>query len=166
MKIGVYASGVTWNKNAFTQIAAVGLIENAEVNAVPYTARMKLFAEQLNIEFNGIESAVSRDELLELMECNDINLYVTFSECAPILLLESLEMGVPCLSGPNHHYFEGTKLAEYLVINQPDNPVEIAEKAENALRNKEEIIALYKEWKIKNNELSEQSLKVFLGGEL
>ncbi|SDN35149.1 Glycosyltransferase involved in cell wall bisynthesis [Paenibacillus sp. yr247] len=164
IRIGVYASGNTWNKNAFTQLAAVGLIDNSQVNAIPYTSRMKAFAEQLNIDFQGRESAVSRDELLSIMGDNDINLYVTFSECAPLLPLESMEMGVPCLTGPNHHYYKGSELESFLIVNEPDNPVEIARKIENVIKNRDLIMDLYQVWKKQNNEKSKQSIMEFLEG--
>ncbi|MGO4693574.1 methyltransferase domain-containing protein [Paenibacillus sp. 2TAB26] len=165
VRIGVYASGNTWNKNAFTQIAAAALIDNVQVNAIPYTSRMKEFAQQLNIDFKGIENAVPREELLNQMMTNNINLYVTFSECAPLLVLESLDMGVPCLTGPNHHYFQGSPLADYLIVSYPDDPVEISKKIRVALQNKDEIIRLYQEWKVENNRLAKQSIETFLGGE-
>lgn len=149
MKIGIYASGNTWNKNAYTQIAAVSLIENASINAIPYNNRMKSFAQQLNLNMEGSEKAVPREELLVTLASNDLNLYVTFSECAPLLPLESMNMGVPCLTGPNHHYFDGSPLKDYLIINSPDDPVEIAKKAKYAMENRKEILDLYNIWKKK-----------------
>lgn len=149
VKIGIYASGNTWNKNAYTQIAAVSLIENASINAIPYNNRMKSFAQQLNLNMEGSEKAVPREELLVTLASNDLNLYVTFSECAPLLPLESMNMGVPCLTGPNHHYFDGSPLKDYLIINSPDDPVEIAKKAKYAMENRKEILDLYNIWKKK-----------------
>ncbi|OBZ07843.1 hypothetical protein A8L34_24740 [Bacillus sp. FJAT-27264] len=165
VKIGIYASGNTWNKNAYTQIAAVSLIKNASINAVPFNSRMKSFAQQLKIDFDGSENPVSREELLNRISSNDINLYVTFSECAPLLPLESMNLGVPCLTGPNHHYFDGSPLKDYLMVNRPDDPVEIAEKAEHALKNRKEIMDLYNEWKQQNDTASELSIISFVEGE-
>ncbi|CAH1193347.1 hypothetical protein PAECIP111893_00440 [Paenibacillus plantiphilus] len=164
--IGLYASGNTWNKNAYTQIAAASLIKGAQINATPYNERMKQFAHQLDIRIDGNQTTVPRSEMLSKMSENDINFYITFSECAPLLPLESLEMGIPCITGPNHHYFEdSSKLKDYLVVNKPDDPVEIAKKAEMALRYKEEIIHLYKEWREANRSSSIQSVNEFLGRE-
>lgn len=162
IKIGIYASGSTWNKNAYTQIAAVSLIKNASVNAIPYNDRMKSFAQQLNVNLNGSEKAVPREELLVALASNNINFYVTFSECAPLLPLESMNLGVPCLTGPNHHYFEGTPLKDYLIVNRPDDPIEIAKKAEYVMENVDEIMVLYNEWKKENDIESEVSIQSFL----
>lgn len=162
IRIGIYASGSTWNKNAYTQIAAVSLIKHASINAIPYNNRMKSFAQQLNVNLSGSEKAVPREELLVALASNDINFYVTFSECAPLLPLESMNLGVPCLTGPNHHYFEGSPLKEYLIVNRPDDPIEIAKKAEYVMENIDEIMDLYEEWKKKNDIESEVSIQRFL----
>jgi ubiquinone/menaquinone biosynthesis C-methylase UbiE len=163
VKVGIYASGNTWNKNAFTQIAAAGLMNNVTVHSVPYTSRMKHFAQQLKIKFEGNETQIIRENLLNLIELNDINFYVTFSECAPLLPLESLNRGVPCLTGPNHHYFANTPLEEFLVVTKPDDPVEIYKKAIIALENKNLIIELYNEWKRENDVQSAISVSSFIG---
>lgn len=164
IKIGVYASGNTWNKNAYTQLAAASLLEKVTINAVPYNSRMKHFAQQLKVKFEGSEKQISREELFEKIASNDINFYVTFSECAPLLPLESLNRGVPCLTGPNHHYFNGSPLEDLLVVNRPDDPVEISNKARYALDNKALIIKLYNEWKIENDLESEKSITSFIEG--
>ena len=67
-------------------------------------------------------------ELLKRLSQTTVNMYVTYSECAPMLPLESFEMGVPCIIGNNCHYFEGSELEEYLVVNNEEDPEEIAEK--------------------------------------
>lgn len=161
--IGLYASGYTWNKNAYTQIAAASLLGDIILQATPYNERMKQFAKQLGVNIIGNTSSVSREELLLQMAKNTINLYVTFSECAPLLPLESLNLGIPCLTGPNHHYFKGTKLEDYLVVQYPDDPLEIAKKAKKAIEDKGKIIELYHEWVEKNKSLAENSVENFLG---
>ena len=96
------------------------------------------------------------------MAQNDITLYVTFSECAPMLPIESLEVGTLCIMGNNHHYFKGTKLYDYLVVEREDDIIAIRDKIKYALENKEEIFSLYKEWKKNNDEESKKSVEEFL----
>ncbi|KIV53537.1 hypothetical protein AM501_25140 [Aneurinibacillus migulanus] len=163
VRIGLYASGTTWNKNAYTQIAAASLIEQAELFAIPCNERMKQFAAQLGVSMHGIEHSISRDELWKSLTQNSINFYVTFTECAPLIPLESLGLGVPCLTGPNHHYFSGTELEQYLVVHSPDDPTEIARKAVYALENKEKILHLYVEWVEEYNKTAEKSVVDFIG---
>lgn len=163
IKIGLYASGNTWNKNAYTQIAAGKFISNSIINAIPCSERMKEFANQIGVRINGDKNVIPRNELLKHMGSNDINFYVTFSECAPILPLESLNLGVPCITGPNHHYFDNHPLYDYLVVRKPDDSKEIADKAAFAIENKSEIIKLYNEWYNENLCKSMKSVERFIG---
>ena len=90
------------------------------------------------------------------------NLYVTFSECAPMLPIESMEVGTICISGNNHHYFKDTELEKYLVVDREDDVIAIKDKIKYALENKEEIFRLYKEWKNNYDLESKKSVEEFL----
>ncbi|MNP50087.1 hypothetical protein D3C76_1443250 [compost metagenome] len=96
------------------------------------------------------------------MSENDVNLYVTFSECAPMLPIESMEMGVLCLTGNNHHYFKNTDLEKYLVVDREDDIISIYNKALYAMENKDKIMEIYKKWKINNDIESKESVEKFL----
>ena len=163
VRVGIYAAKCDdWRKNLFSQLAAVSLIPNAVVDMVPLNPQAKNFAHSLGIKIEGLDKAIPRNELLERMSNNSINLYVTFSECAPMLPIESFEVGVPCLTGNNHHYFKDTKLEKYLVVNNEESSEEIAEKIKYCLENENEVQKLYKEFKTENDKLSKQSVKDFL----
>ena len=107
---------------------------------------------------------LKRQDLLNRMAQNDLNLYVTFTECSPVVPLESLELGVPCITGNNHHYFRNSKLYDYLVVKSEDNIDEIYSKARIAIENKDEIIKLYKSWKKDYDVFFNQKLLEFLQG--
>lgn len=162
VKIGVYASGDRWVKNFYNQLSAASLVENHLIDCVPITEKTKEFGSLIKANIIGVDHPIPRDELLKRIASNDINIYVTFVECAPIIPLESLEQGVPCITSNNHHYFENTELEDYLVVNSPDNIIEIYKKIMFALENKEKIIKLYKEWKKSNDENSAKSVADFL----
>jgi hypothetical protein len=52
----------------------------------------------------------------------DINLYVTLSECSPMLPLESISMGVPVLVGPTTTFFDSDPfLRQRLVAASPED---------------------------------------------
>ena len=110
----------------------------------------------------GEYSHLKREDLLVEMSKNDITLYVTFSECAPMLPIESLEVGTICITGNNHHYFDGSKLYDYLVVEREDDVMAIYDKINYALENKEEIFRLYKDWKKENDEKTRKSVENFL----
>lgn len=163
VKIGLYAAkSDDWRKNMFAQIAAVGLIDNAILDIVPLTPEARQFANFLKIPVEGIEKPIPRNELIERMSKNDINLYITFSECSPMLPLESFEVGVPCITGNNHHYWNDTELESYIVVDNEENILNISEVLNQTLNNKEKVMKLYKEFSIANKKQSKKDVKSFL----
>ena len=149
----------------FTQLAAAALIENAVVDMVPLNESAKEFAKMLNLKIKGLEKAIPREELIRRMAKNDINLYVTYSECSQMLPLESLEVNVPCITGNNHHYFKKSDLEKYLVVDNESDPELIKNKMLLALKDKNKIIKLYKEFSIKNKKNSKKQVEDFLNNE-
>ena len=161
--IGLYAAKKDdWRKNLFAQIAAVSLIKNATIDIIPMDYEAAEFASNLGLKVTGIDKPIPRNDLLKRMSQNTLNLYVTFSECAPMLPIESFEVGTICLTGNNHHYFKNHELENYLVVNNEESPIEIAEKIKLCLNNKEEIKKLYKNWKKENDKFSARSAKEFI----
>lgn len=164
VKIGLYASGDRWEKNTYNQLSACAMVKNSTVDIVPNTSLSKNFAKLMNIELTSTENinSLSRESLFNRMKENDVNLYVTFTECAPMVPLESMELGVPCIVGNNNHYFKNTELENYLVVKSEDNIDEIYEKINLVINNKEEIMKLYKKWKKEYDQESKKSVQEFL----
>lgn len=162
VNIGLYSSLDRWVKNTYNQVSAVSLIDNAILDCVPMSPKVEKFAKELDIKYTSASGNVSRKELFSRMAKNDINLYVTFTECSPMIPLESLELGVPCITGDNHHYFGGTKLRDYLIVNKEDNIIEIYNKILLCIENKDEILDLYKKWKVEYDKKSKESVQNFL----
>lgn len=163
IRIGLYAAKCDdWRKNMFTQMAAVALMDNAVLDMVPLNDSAKEFAEILGLKLEGEEKPLKREDLIARMSKNTVNLYVTFSECSPMLPLESFEMNVPCITGNNHHYFKDSKLENYLVVNNEESPLEIKEKIELCMKEKEAILKLYKEFREKNMKEATKEVTEFL----
>lgn len=163
VKIGLYAAKCSdWRKNMYSQMAAVSLLENVVLDIVPLDNNARKFAKLLDIEITGESKSLSREDLLKRMSKNDINLYVTFSECAPMLPLESLELGVPCILGNNNHYFKESELEKLLVVNIEDDIEEIKQKIQIAISEKQKINKLYKDFKTKNLKQKEENINDFL----
>lgn len=141
---------------------ATSLFDNAVLELVPLRYDVQATAAKNGLKTVGSTSHIKRDDLLVKMAENDINIYVTFSECAPMLPIESLEAGTVCLTGNNHHYFNSTKLYDYLVVEREDDVMAIYEKMKFALEHKEEILKNYREWKKEYDKTSIESVKEFL----
>ena len=162
IKIGMYSANMDWRKNMFNQLAAASLIKNSKIYSIPLNFDAEVFCSKVDQDITGTKKSVPREELLCQMAKNDINLYVTFSECAPMLPIESMEVGTLCITGDNHHYFKNTPLEKYLVVKREDDVIAIANKIKYALDNKDEIFRLYKEWKKNYDIESIESVKEFL----
>lgn len=146
-KIGVYNADSRELKNIYTSLSAIKLVPNAIADVVPINEGAKKFAELIELETSSINEYIETKELLERIQKNEINIYPTFTENAPMFPLESFEMGVPCLLGNNNDYFVGTKLGEYVILTKEDDPIYIKDRILNCLEHKEEIMNLYREWK-------------------
>lgn len=164
IKVGIYSSGDRWEKNTYNQLSACSLVDkNIIVDSIPATELFKSYCKLMNIKYvEDLKTSVSRDELVDRMSKNTINLYVTFTECAPMIPLESMQVGVPCIVGDNNHYFTNTNLEKYLVVKSEDSIDEIAEKMKLCIENRDEIMRLYKEWKKEYDLKSKESVNKFL----
>lgn len=161
-RIGLYASGDRWVKNFYNQLCAASLMEGAKVECTPLNRKTTTFADMIQLDVTGNYAPIPREELLKSMAKNALNLYVTFTECAPLIPLESFELGVPCLTGNNHHYWENHELRKYVVVDEADDVMKIYEKMKYCLENKEKILELYREWKKEYDIEARKSIERFL----
>ena len=147
IRVGLYNANTRELKNAYTQLNAIRLLNNAKADIVPTNEAMLKFVDLIGLENDNLPDYITTKELLERCQDNDINIYITFTECSPMLPLESFEVGVPCLVGNNNDYFQNSKLGEYVIVDREDDAEYIANKIIECLKNKEEVMGLYKEWK-------------------
>lgn len=163
IKIGIYNADSRELKNIYTALSSIKLVPNAVADVVPINDGAKKFAEIINLKTYSINNYIPTEELLKRIQQNSVNIYPTFTENAPMFPLESFEMGVPCLLGNNNDYFVGTKLGEYVILTKEDDPIYIKNKILECIEHKDEIMKLYREWKMnfdkKCNELVEKFIK-------
>ena len=164
IKIGIYNADSRELKNIYTALSSIKLVPNAIADVVPINEGAKKFTEILQLETTSENDYIPTEELLKRIQLNDVNVYPTFTENAPMFPLESFEMGVPCLLGNNNDYFVGTELGKYVILTKEDDPIYIKEKIIDCIEHKEEIMRLYKEWKKdfdkKCGELVEEFVKI------
>lgn len=161
--VGLYAAKCDdWRKNMYCQMAAVSLIDNAVLDMVPLNDSAIEFAKTIGLKIQGEKKSLSREKLLKRISKNDINLYVTYSECAPMLPLESFEMGVPCILGNNCHYFMNSELEKYIVVNNEESPEKIKETILNCLNNKEKVLKMYDSFQKDNLKKAKKAVDEFI----
>ena len=164
VNIGIYNAHSRELKNIYTQILATTFLKETNIDIVPISKEVKQYLKALDIKYTCIDKFIPTEELMKRIKRNDINIYVTFTECSPMFPMESFEQGVPCLIGNNNDYFLGSKLRDYVCVNREDDPREIKDKITKVIENKEEVLKLYREWKNNfNNEVKKQ-VKEFLEG--
>lgn len=146
-KIGIYNADTRELKNIYTSLSAIKLVPNSIADVVPINEGAKKFTEMLQLETISINDYIPTEELLKRIQQNEVNIYPTFTENAPMFPLESFEMGVPCLLGNNNDYFVGTKLGEYVILTKEDDPEYLKDRIVNCIEHKDEIMKLYREWK-------------------
>lgn len=162
---GIWLLNATnWHKNPLASIAAISMFPSAII----HSSGSNEFIQEY-IQFFGIQHAFLRSNPIDQTSIRDhlakmhLNLYVTLSECAPMLPLESLSVGVPCLIGPTTYYFEDHEyLRERLVVPQPDDAGLIARYISRALEERDDIVNAYIQYAPDYNRRARRLLADFL----
>ncbi len=141
--IGVFSAVSSWYKNPFVQMLATLGEENWTLHTnIPRITFKDLDFNQLG-RMESYEH-LPRAQFLALLASLDLNLYVTNTECSPMVVLESCALGVPCIVGPAGDIFSGIspELADYLVEPRVDNAYAIYLRMKRVLDNKAHIKTL------------------------
>jgi len=160
--IGIIGSEWNERKPLFQQIAACKLFDHDEIRIVGSENYGIDFCRLMNITATHL-GTISQASMVDFLGGNALNLYVTLSECAPMVPLESLSLGVPCLFGPNNHFFRDNEyLRSRLVVEIPDSELCIAQTAKRALREREKIISEYIAYARQYNVKAKESFSNFI----
>ena len=143
LKIGIWGREWDHRKPPYPCIAACAHIPNVEL--VIYGGQRASYEILKALSLKGkTTEEVKNDEMPSVLKTMYINLNVTMSECAPMLPMESLSLGVPCLFGHNNHYFDDHPyLHETLIVPQPDSEYSIMLKLRSAIEQRDEIVNSY-----------------------
>jgi glycosyltransferase involved in cell wall biosynthesis len=158
--IGVFGTK-RFRKNYYTQLMAALMISDARVHVIHYPDTTELVRPYRNrIVDHGY---LNTDEFLSLSAQMDLNLYVSLSECWPEAVIESLALGVPCITSHTSEIFQYDEyLFNKLVETALDNPNRIAERIRGVLEQRGEVSRRCREYARKLNTIAESSIKSFL----
>lgn len=164
IEAGVWISGVSFRKCPHAAIAGLAMLRNARLHAAGMDERARDFAKYLGLPAAEMhESPLPHGLLMEAIRRTHLTLYVTFSECCPMLPLESLRMGVPCLLGPVSHLFQDAPyLFERLVVPFPDRAEVIARAARRAFEERDAIMRAYAAYAAEYNRLARARVDEFV----
>jgi hypothetical protein len=162
-RFGIWTSGTVY-KSVNPMLAALKLIPDATLHAAGIGEQGMALARCLEIPCGFMaEQPICRDELMERIRDTHVSLYVTTAECSPMLPLESLQLGVPCLIGPCCHLFEDDPfLFDRLVVPFPDRPEVIARYAVRAFEERSQIIEAWAKYSTQYNADARARVRRFL----
>ncbi|MCA1961994.1 MAG: hypothetical protein LDL33_14515, partial [Desulfomonile sp.] len=162
--IAVWSYPFMWRKYPYAMMASVLMIPHAKLHAHMVNARVKAFLDFFRVPLSSATNSwVPQDEMPEYLAQMHLNLYVTLSECAPMLPLESLSVGCPCLLGPTSHLFDDHEyLHKSLIVQYPDSARAIGLQAIKALEQREEIVEAYKKYAPEYNKRARKSVEDFI----
>lgn len=118
-----------WPKNIVTQVLAAKMLPDPVIHVT----------KRLRLEYIPSTSYVAHGELrwpdfMTLLGSMHLNLYVTHTECHPLLPVESYLMGVPCLISRTSSLFRNDPwLWAITSVDAHDEPVALAEAAKTLL---------------------------------
>jgi hypothetical protein len=146
--VGLWISSNEPRKTPLIMLSAMGMVGGCRLHTAGMAARGVELAKFLGIGLERLsERPLPQSEMLEAMRSTHVSLYTTFSECCPMLPLESLHQGVPCLTGPSSHLFDDDAwLFSRLVVPFPDRADVIAQFLRRAVDERHEIMARYKHY--------------------
>ena len=140
-KIGIL-SRFLWHKNNMNQIIAASLFSKKEIHTLEIPNILYL-SKLINNDLIS-HQFLPHEKYKKILSEMDINLYISLTECYPMVFIESLMCGVPCLVGKTSEFiFDDQKeLAKYLVVQNPEDIFEIEEKIKTVLKKYNTVIKL------------------------
>jgi hypothetical protein len=107
-------------------------------------------------------STVPHKRVLEGMRTSKLTIYITLSECMPMVPFESIGEGAPCLVGPATQLYDDPFLEDHLMVRDPFDPVEISKKVEGAMERYGELLKASTDFLLRAKKRSAQDLTEFL----
>lgn len=145
------------NHSFYNCLSAVKLIDNAIVKISNLNKATKSFLKTFKIK-------IKKEKILEkLYSKNLVNLYVNFTCNNNLLILKSMDSGVPCIIGNNNIFNSNKILKKYLVVDSDDDINEIAQKIQDVKKYRNKILDEYKKFRNEYSKNSKISIENFLG---
>ncbi len=157
INIGVFGNNL-WYRNITNQVIGSLMIKNSKIHVNEITDHF--FIDQDRIEIHGI---LPKDDFLKLYKKIDINSYVSMTECFPMVAIESMQYGVPCLlSDTSDVYSLNPRLKSWLTVSTIDSPIGISKKINEVIKNYDDIQKEIKNYLPVLKNAVEESIEDFL----
>jgi hypothetical protein len=167
-------------------VAGLWLSGSSEYRKMPYASllalaglpRFSLRASGLGelgfrmVDELGIHTAarffepIPHAQVLQEIRQTTLTLYITLSECMPMVPIESISCGVPCIVGPATRLYDDQYLNDHLLVNDPTDPYAIRSKIEGTLADYPEVFDRSVEFLDRLSTASRRYLSSFLADDL
>jgi len=147
-------------KFPMTQLWAACLFEDAEIHMLEPPDPLYLEYCKAKIVVHG---AASRPQLLDLISQMDMTMYVSLTEASPMTVLDSVRLGVPCLTSHGHAlYNDEPEIFRHLIVSEFNNPAAIRDQIQHIRSNYADIVVLLRDLVNRYAIRSTQSLQDFV----
>lgn len=117
-----------WRKNSASNLIAASRCDLFD--KVYTTGTAKNFPDLHRVQPLGTGGGIDREEVFSRFSDIDMVFNVTLTECQPMVLLEALAFGVPCLIGPNNFgSLDSHDYKRLVEVVRPDSISEIMDRA-------------------------------------
>lgn len=140
----------------YNELSAVKLSNKFLAKLPKISKTAKNFLKLFNIDHVVVKNS-------ELINNNEINLYVNFTDNDDTVFLKSMDANVPCIMGNTELLDNYKKLKDYLVMDSDDDIDEIKDRMNLVSKNREAILKDYEKFREDYSKESAKLANEFLG---
>lgn len=157
IKVGIWGKNF-WHRNITNQVVGALMVPGTEIHVNEIGNHKFLDNNRINV--HGI---LPKEEFHKIFSKMDINLYISLTECFPMVGIESMQYGIPCLlSDTSDVYAFDKKLKQSLTVTTIDGPLGIRKKIEEVIKDYDEVQSQIVNYLPKLKKEVEESIKEFL----
>jgi glycosyltransferase involved in cell wall biosynthesis len=140
--VGLWLSGSSeYRKRPYSALLALAGLPQVTLRASGLGELGCRMIEELGLRTVALfPEPIPHERVIHEMRQTSLTLYVTLSECMPMVPLESISCGVPCIVGPATRFYDIPYLTERLVVNNPTDPRAIRRQIISVLDEYDEVM--------------------------
>ena len=157
VSIGIFGQN-WWHRNITNQVIGALMLPNTHIHVNEVSNHF--FIDRNRVKVHGI---LPKEEFLKLYDKLDMNMYISMTDCFPMVAIESMQYGIPCLvSDTSDVYAFNAKLKKWLTVSTIDGPIGISKKINEVIENYPAIQAEISKYLPVLKDKVEASIKEFL----
>lgn len=140
--VGMWLSGSSeFRKMPYAMLLALARLPRFSLRASGLGELGFRMIDELGIRAAALFAApIPHQQVLQEMRRTSLTLYVTLSECMPMVPMESIACGVPCIVGPATRFYDLPYLNDRLMVDDPTDPQAIRRTIIAAMDDYDEVL--------------------------